>query len=647
MWCGNCFGMNYPVKNASKRIVALCFLCLLVGSVAVRTARADDAWMTKIALVQLDRAANGEQLDDLAAQVEGAILARLSTGKLKNLNDMTDLVYVIRACRFGKLAMELKFDRTGVKAKAAKRAGMFADGSDLFKWLLSNRDFSRVLFREMQDVAEPLDSLKAIAELKAVGDKRLLAYTELAVAFATSRSASCYHAQPAAASIVDAFKYYTTRKMRFDLKAMPYELSRYLADTKLSIKERQWAYGKYNRYPNPAKCYFDLKYDNDHLVKGDPKKISKLAFTLDNLRKVGGVCIEQAYYSSQVCKALGIPAQIVTGRSGDGGYHAWTMCFIRKRGSRSAGWDSSTGRYEEQKYFVGDVQNPASGEKILDCELMLEGAASMLAPVRRQDADTATALAVLAADVANAARVAEMTDLKAMATLYKKQFERSPVDPESLKGEIKIDMRIVEEFLQMALEQNLAHRPAWDFIVELRNSRDMLKVGNLNKYFDVLTAKTAKAYPDYSCEIFLRIVPSIPDYVARMKIYQRALGVYGARRDLQGRILIACGDDCADRDKPALALKFYETAATKNVDLASIVTVASGKAEKLLVDADRAKLAALMYAKLFKAARKPRKVSSVFAEQNSYYILGQRLATLLETTGEAKRAQKIRALLKR
>ncbi len=635
------------MKNAHKRIVALCFICMLVGSVGLREARADDAWMTRIALSELDRAAENGQFDELAAQVKGAVLGRLSIDKIMKPDDMTDLIYVLRACRFGKVAMDLKFDRTAAEAKLAKRAGLFADGKELFKWLLANRSFSRVLFRGMQDVSEPLDSLKAIAELKAVGEKRLLAYRELAVAFATSRAARCYHEQPGGASIVAAFKYYTTRKMRFDLKTMPYELSRYLTDTKLSIKERQWAYGRYNRYPSPVKCYFDLRYDEDHLVKGDPKRISKLEFTLENLRKVGGVCIEQAYYSSQVCKALGIPAQIVTGRGADGGYHAWTMCFILKRGRRSAGWDSSTGRYEEQKYFVGDVQNPASGEKILDCELMLEGAASMLPPVRRQDADTATAMAILVADVANAANVADMTDLKAMAALYKKRFEKSPVDPESLKGQIKVDMKLVEEFLQMALEHNLAHRRAWDFVVELRVSRDLLSARNLSKYFDVLTSKTAKAYPDYSCEIFLRIVPSIPDHAARMKIYQRALGVYGARRDFQGRILIACGDDCADSDKSALAFKFYETAATKNVDLASIVTVASGKAEKLLVDAGHAKRAVLMYTKLFKACRKPRKVSSVFAEQNSYYILGRRLASLLDTVGQAKRAQKIRASLTR
>jgi len=278
---------------------------------------------------------------------------------------------------------------------------------------------------------------------------------------------------------------------------------------------------------------------------------------------------------------------------------------------------------------------------------MLEGAAALLPPSRREDADTATVLAVLSADVANAGELADLTDLQALVAMYKKRFKESPVDPDSLKATIKIDMAVVEDFLAMALGYNLAHRPAWDFIIELRKNRDMLDVAHLGRFFDVLTSKTAKAYPDYSCEMVMRIVPSMPEPSERMKVYQKALGVYSARRDLQGRIMIACGDDCAARDKPALALKFYQSAALRNVDLANIVTEASGKAEKLLVDAQHTKVAITMYAKLFKTAQKPRKTASAFAAQTSYYILGDRLAGLLETSGQEKEALKIRKMIKR
>jgi hypothetical protein len=625
-------------------LVCLGVLAVIPGA---SVARAADAWLAKIAFSELDRSVENGEFDALGVRVKGAILGRLSTGKVKDLAAMTDLIYVLRACEYGKVAVELKFERTEAQARAAAKAGLFKDGKELFRWLVANRGLSRVLFRGMQDVSEPADALKAVAELKSLGDKTLLAFPELVTAFATSRAAECYHEQPNPASLVESFKYYTTRKMRYDLQAMPYELSRYLANTQLSIKERLWAYGKYNRYPNPAKAYFDLRYDTANFEKGDPKRISKLEFTLANLLKAGGVCIEQAYYSSEICKALGIPAEIVSGRGAEGVHHAWMMCFVRKRGGRSTGWDSTTGRYVEQKYYVGDVQNPANGRKLLDCELMLEGAASLLPLSRREDADTATAMAMLAADVANAAELADLADLQALAGLHKKRFGSAPLDMTSLKATVKIDMVVVEEFLAAALTYNLAHGRAWDFIIELRQSRDMLEVSHLGKFFDVLTSKTATVYPDYSCEMVLRIVPTLPEAKGRMKVYQKAMGVYASRPDLQGRIMIACGDDYAGQSKPASALKFYETAALRNVNLASIVTRASGKAEKLLVDAGHTKPAIAMYSKLFKAAKRPGKSSSAFTGQTSYYILGSRLAGLLETAGQAKDAQKIRAMIKR
>jgi hypothetical protein len=638
------------MKSVHKRIVvsaALLCIGVLGGIPGASTARANDAWMVKVALSELDRVADSGEFDALSARVKGAILGRLSTGKLKSLTEMRDLIYVLRACEYGKLAVELEFKRTEAEAKIAAKTGMFKDGRELFKWLVANRGLSRLLFRGMQDVSEPIDALKAVAQLKSVGDKKLLAFGELVTAFATSRAAKCYHEQLKPASLVESFEYYTTRKMRYDIKTMPYELSRYLTDTKLSIKERLWAYGRYGRYPNPAKAYFDLKYDIAHFEKGDPKKISKLEFTLPNLRKVGGVCIEQAYYSTEVCKALGIPAKIVTGRGAGGVHHAWMICFIRAGRSRSPSWDSSTGRYPQQKYYVGDVQNPANGRAIFDCELMLAGAAASLSPARRQDADTATTLAVLAAELASAGKPADLADLQALSVLHKKRFGTSPIDTDSLKATIKIDMVLVEGFLTTAINSNVAHRRAWDFIIELRQDRDMLEPSHLGKYFDVLIARTSKLYPDYSCEMVMRIVPSLPKPATRMKAYQKAMKIYASRPDLRGRIMIACGDDYAKQEKPAKALKFYETAAMKNITLTNIVADASGKAEKLLVDAGHTKPAIAMYTKLFKLTRKPKKVAGAFSVQTSYHIIGTRLADLLEIDGQTQTAQKIRKLIKK
>ncbi|MCP4378937.1 MAG: transglutaminase domain-containing protein, partial [bacterium] len=636
------------MKSLRKRIVMVVALfCVgVMGSVpGVSIARAGDAWMVKVALSELDRVADSGEFDVLSARVKGAILGRLSTGKLKSLTEMHDLIYVLRACKYGKLAAELEFERTEAEAKIAAKGGMFKDGNELFKWLIANRELSRLLFRAMQDVSEPVESLKAVAQLKSVGDKKLLAFGELVAAFATSRASQCYHEQPNPASLVESFEYYTTKKMRYDMKTMPYELSRYLTDTNLSIKERLWAYGRYGRHPNPAKIFFELKYDIAHMAKGEPKKISKLEFTLPNLRKAGGVSIEQAYYSTEICKALGIPAKIVTGKdaAGDGQY-SWVMCLVRGvRRSRFPTWDSTTGRHPQLKYYVGDVQNPANGKDIFDCEMMLNGAMLSLSPTKRQDADTAMALAVLAAEVANAGKLGDLTELQALLTLHRKRFGTYPIPSDSLKATIVIDMDMVEGFITTAINNNLVHKAAWDFIIELRQNRDMLGSSNIGKYIDVLMSKTSKIYPDYSCEMILRFVPSLPELTARMKAYQKAMKTFASNPYLVGRIMIACGDDYAKQEKPAKALKLYEMVAMKNIILTSIVADASGKAEKLLTDAGHIKAAIKMYTKLFKRAQKLKKTAGVLNVKTSYHIAGARLAALLETDGQAKTAQKVRA----
>ena len=71
------------MKSARNRIaVSAVLLCLGVraGIPGVSIARADDAWLSKIALSELDRSVENGEFDELSARIKGAILGRLSTG---------------------------------------------------------------------------------------------------------------------------------------------------------------------------------------------------------------------------------------------------------------------------------------------------------------------------------------------------------------------------------------------------------------------------------------------------------------------------------------------------------------------------------------------------------------------------------------
>ena len=620
--------------------------------------KCDDDWLGKIALEQLRQTVADEgkssqtakKYSALSALMKKAIFARLACGGLNKFSSLNDMVFVLRACKYLPLVEGISKDKEANKKFAL--------------WLVENRAVSRRLFRGLEDVRFPdmtqeqlLGQWKHVLlnmhKLVSAEEKKVLEYPGLAVAFATSLPMIHYSPQPEPASMLESFLWYTDPKnkfFRYDLKKMPYEVSRYLAASRLNIKERKWAAKKYKRVKNLAKTFYDLKYDDDHLYKNAPKKISKVPYTLPNMYRVGGVCIEQAYYASEICRALGVPAIIVVGTGKSGIGHAWVADFKISRNGKKALWDSSIGRYEENAYFIGEVYNPTSNHKLLDCELMLTGSAAMLPIERKEQADAAMTIAVMVEKAMEQTTQADPAVLKKLAELYvqsdviKKMYPgKRRAETKWVKAKRKIDLALLEDLLDVAIKQNLAHGPIWKFIITLCET-DRLPEKDLGRFLDVLVTRTAQEYPDYSCQTIRRIVPTISNGPRRIKLYKKMTKIYRSRPDLQGEILIALGKDYQSMGKKKNALKAYNTAAMRCANLAQIVMKAAGSAEQIFLDANQPKLAIKMYTKLFRAAKKSDKIAAI--EQTAHYQLGTRLAELLRNNGDTKTAEKIEAMIK-
>jgi len=588
-----------------------------------KPAPVEDGWLSKAVLADLEAAAASGQYEALRTRTRQAVVERLACGQFDNLTALNDMIYVLRASEHLPLA-------AGTEG-----------GKPLAAWLVNNRDVSRRLFRAMDSARFANEAMAHFAELWKEAEKDVLAYPDLAVAFATAQPRGHQRKGENAATMLESFRWYTSPKLafRYDLKKMPYELAQYLADTRLSIQERQWAYAKYARSRAPGRAYFDVKYDIDHLKEGAPKKIANLPYTLENLHRVGGVCIDQAYYAAEVCKAIGMPATIVTGKGGSGVGHAWLAYLQMNRGE--ALWDTSTGRYASQKYFTGTCRNAATGKTMLDSELTLAGAAALLDLPRREQADAAAHLADLAgrleADWKD--RAPDFKALGNLADLYDRSAGAKKASREWFSAEQAIDATLRRELLHRAIALNLASGEAWRQVVALRKA-GQLPLEELDAFFDVLVAKTSRQWPEYSCRMVLEIVPTIEDAGKRQSVYRKAYGTYRKRPDLAGQILIALGDDYKAQDKQKEALAAYEQAAMQAADLAEVVTLAAGKAESLLVSAGRRDLAIQMYLKLYRRAR-PEKIAPQFAGQTAHYKLGKRLAELLTLEGKTAQAEQI------
>ncbi len=590
---------------------------------------AEHRWLSRVVLDELTRCAGGAQWRRLGKHLEEAALARLACGRYDVLDDLVDVVYARRACTYLPMLAE-------------------ADGGkELARWLLDHRDVSRLLFRALPQAEAPVEALRRFATLHAAEGKTILDYPDLAVAFATAEPLRHYRRQPAPADLLASFRYYTDprRSFRHDLKAMPYELSQYLADTRANLAERRWAAETYRRR-DPQRAYFHVRYDDAHFETGRAKRIDSVPYSLPNLSRLGGVCLDQAYFAAEVCKAVGIPAAVVHGRGGAGVEHAWfAHCRVSPAapGRLRATWRSRTGRYQEHLYFVGTLRSPADGKTIFDSELMLLGSAVRLPLRRREEADAATALARLVDDCRDRGAAADPAALHDLAGTYRSRLANGPGAPPLhvnwIAARRKIDLAMLEDLLSIAIQRNLAHRPAWRFLVELREA-DRIPAGHLNRFSKVLIDKTADRYPEYSCLLVMQIAQTLPDAAHREEVYRRAITVYGKRADLRGRLLIALGDDLRRRGQTEGALGTYQDAAGHGVHLAEVVVGAARKAEQILLDTDRRDLAIRMYRELF-AQTQRLKIADTFRSQTSHYQLGSRLAELLTAAGRKDDAKRV------
>ncbi|MCU0796527.1 MAG: hypothetical protein MUF31_11390 [Akkermansiaceae bacterium] len=94
----------------------------------------------------------------------------------------------------------------------------------------------------------------------------------------------------------------------------------HVVDIVVSKREAEWTHDKVNgSRKNWGEHYDSIEYLMERAVEGlNPYE----SYILSEILKEGGICHDQAYYSSETAKAYGIPASYISG-VGDRGGHAW------------------------------------------------------------------------------------------------------------------------------------------------------------------------------------------------------------------------------------------------------------------------------------------------------------------------------------
>ncbi|QDT01561.1 hypothetical protein [Adhaeretor mobilis] len=308
---------------------------------------------------------------------------------------------------------------------------------------------------------------------------------------------------------------------------LPWEFLVYAVNHPTPMKERTWAVENYaHRTGNFGKSYQDVPYDQTMLKSGsEVAKLNGHSYDLPSIRQFGGVCAHQADFASRVGKSLGIPAAYVRGENVFNDYHAW-LCWVELTAPPTADRISfalkSSGRYRGDKYYVGQLNDPHTGEQITDREMERQlQTAGLNATAKRQ------------------------------ADLVMRAF------PE-LSHSLELSPRDQLLFLSKVTQLCPGNTQAWRDMAKLSvdGKIDDKNTKLMRKQLSVLF-NTFRNVPDFTWEVFDDFIAYEKDPKKRLKAYDQLTGVYVAadRPDLASLARLKQADLFLEIEEPIEAAK--------------------------------------------------------------------------------------------
>lgn len=398
---------------------------------------------------------------------------------------------------------------------------------------------------------------RVLESLRAADEKKLTTYIHLGTALAVvfDQPDAVRHSQRYAIWGVDGsqfdaplgykylFDFYTNPRLksrfRFSLRRLPWCILVHLVDNDSDKEDLGWVMSRYKARTSVDRLYPSVKYDYDKLNT----KISKLGsnpYNLPNLLKYGGICGDQAHFSSRVAKSIGIPAMKVSGKGRFGGSgHAWTGYLTIYRGRPILKF---TGRYLFDYYYTGDIFDPQTRTRTLDRYIaMMYDGASLSYPKYNQS--------------------------RLLSRMARKAGKEKP--------EIALNL------LKQALSLNYFNRDAWTLLMDHIQSGTMPQKEGL-KWFNTMV-KVLKDHPDltFAClKTFLNCLPA--DKVdARQSLFHQTFALYKTRPDLQIKLRMAQVEELIAAGRKANGLNLLLPLAVMHAKEGSLILPAVKKAVSL------------------------------------------------------------------
>lgn len=426
-------------------------------------------------------------------------------------------------------------------------------------------------------------------------------------------------ADSASAEDVFAFFKLNASRMAFPLDKTPVELLTHVVDVSCTKDDMAWALGAYAGNRSVGKLFSSISYDTEVLKRGAQKKVLALGpgqYTLANIKKVGGVCAEQAYFASEVGKCIGVPTVFVAAAGSDAG-HAWVGYLKSDRH-----WDFSEGREGEYEDLSGTVLDAQTVKPVLDSAIGLTGGLLESTPEQR---DLATAL---------------MDGAEVMATVRRASGSWPPAAPEGAESAKARALGVQSEsdLLDAASKACAANPRLWMMIGAMAEKGD-LSEQQRQKWADALFRVTGRNAPDFAMQVLRPMIRAVQPIESQNRMWEWAAQQFQHRPDLAASARVDQAAMWAKAGDQAKAFAAYQEIINRYSNEGKVLISALAGAEKLLTGKRDAVLK--MYEDAFRRVSKPKSSGEAFWRSSNYYIVGSKYADLLRDAGKKTDAERI------
>lgn len=435
---------------------------------------------------------------------------------------------------------------------------------------------------------------------------------------------------------VELFDYFAgnAKKLVFDLRTTPTELLVFMVDTAAPVSDLRWALEKYSGDRRIGRVYFDVPYDTAFFKYSQPLKLDKETFNLANIRKVGGVCVHQAYYAATIGKAIGVPT-VQMGAAGADVGHAWVGFLETGTPPR---WNLDFGCYEEYKKLVGHTGNPQSGEDMTDGEVLL---LASLAGDKAADRLVATAWTDASARVGGL--ITRDMDFPPRVDL--KGWKAPP--PRSKSTDTRLQL------LKFAVNASPAYAPAWRSVIELAGAAK-LQPKQINEWANSVIKLAGDKSPGFALEVLIPMIKLVSDDKEQERLWEWAYAQFYTnlhetkyrRVDLAVRVRMEEARFFEDRKNTDRAYQLYQEIVQNFADEGPFVVQAAQRCSEMMKSRGSTPVqVANMLRDMWRKAKKPGKMSGQFVTQSNWYRIGGLYLEALNAAGNTNDAKSVKTQL--